>query len=108
MSKVMRLDNAENQQLRELLQSLMLTRASAANAKEPVNRAIRQHCKRIIAGSYPKMIKDMALHISRKTLCDHTLLVAVSSFNELVRGELEMLRDGELVTIDPGSQTEIQ
>lgn len=98
----MDLDNAANHQLRELLQNLMLTRASAANAKEPVNRAIRKHCKQIIAGDYPTMIKDMALHISRKTLCEHTLLVAVSSFNELVNGEIEMVRNGELVQIKGG------
>lgn len=109
MSKVMQLDNAENQQLRAVLVSLMLVRAAAIKEKRFVNKAIRQRCKEIIlTPDTSPMLIAMAEHISCKRLCDVELLKAVTTYNELVRGELEMIRDGELVIIDSGSQTEIK
>lgn len=109
MSKVMQLDDAENLKLREALVSLMLVRSTAIKEKRFVNKAIRQRCKEIIlAPDMSPMLIAMAEHISCKRLCDVELLKAVTTYNELVRGELEMIRDGELVTIESGSQTEIQ
>ncbi|QXO10061.1 hypothetical protein pEaSNUABM37_00100 [Erwinia phage pEa_SNUABM_37] len=102
------LDSPGNVKLREVLQDLALVRSLAQSNNRPVNTAIRNRCKEIIKDpNMDKMIKDVALHISRKTLCSHTLTVAISSYNEMANGEVEMIRDGEVVSVNPGNQNPI-
>lgn len=107
MSKVMDLTDENNRHLREVLEELMLIRAAANLEKRPVHSAIREHCKLLGKKKHPSMINAMLEQIRRKALCEHELLKCVTTYNELVCGELEMIRDGELVTIK-GSQTPIE
>lgn len=107
MNKVMDLSDANNRHLREVLEELMLVRATARLDKRPVHSAIRERCQLLGKQKHPSMINTMLEQIRRKTLCEHELLKCVTTYNELVRGELEMIRDGELVEIQ-GNQTPIE
>lgn len=107
MNKVMDLSDANNRHLREVLEELMLVRATARLDKRPVHSAIRERCQLLGKQKHPSMINAMLEQIRRKTLCEHELLKCVTTYNELVRGELEMIRDGELVTIK-GNQAPIE
>lgn len=107
MNKVMDLSDANNRHLREVLEELMLIRAEALLEKRPVHSAVRERCKLLAKKKHPSMINAMLEQIRRKTLCEHELLKCVTTYNELVRGELEMIRDGELVEIK-GNQAPIE
>lgn len=103
----MDLNSPENTQLRNALVELSLTRTQAIKDKRPVNKAIRLRCAILQMSKPPRLIYDMLEQIRRKQLCEHELLKCITSYNELVNGEVEMIRDGEVVAIK-GSQAPIE
>lgn len=107
MTKVMDLDSPENVQLRNTLVELLLARTQAIKDKRPINNAIRLRCSTLKMGKPPRLIYDMLEQIRRKPLCEHELLKCITSYNELVNGEVEMIRDGEVVIIK-GNQAPIE
>lgn len=107
MNKVMDMNSPENLRLRETLVELSLVRSQAIKDKRPVNTAIRLRCVTLQMSKPPRLIFDMLEQIRRKRLCDHELSKCITSYNELVSGQLEMIRDGVAVTII-GNQTPIE
>lgn len=103
----MDLNSPENTQLRNALVELSLVRTQAIKDKRPINKAIRLRCVILQMSKPPRLIHDMLEQIRRKTLCEHELLKCITSYNELVNGEVEMIRDGEVVTIK-GNQSPIE
>lgn len=103
----MDLNSPENTQLRNALVELSLVRTQAIKDKRPINKAIRLRCAILQMSKPPRLIYDMLEQIRRKTLCEHELLKCITSYNELVNGEVEMIRDGEVVTIK-GNQSPIE
>lgn len=103
----MDMDSPENIQLRNTLVELLLARSQAIADKRPINKAIRLRCTILQMSKPPRLIYDVLEQIRRKQLCDHELFKCITSYNELVNGEVEMIRDGELVTIK-GTQTPIE
>lgn len=103
----MDMNSEENLRLRNLLVELSLVRTQAIKDKRPIHSAIRLRCTLLQMGKPPRLIYDVLEQIRRKQLCEHELLKCITSYNNLVNNEVEMIRDGELVTVI-GNQAPIE